>query len=85
VPLIVGYILSIAIFHGLDSGAVTGLVTVAITGLYYLAVRLLERVDSKFGWLLGYAAQPRYADSELESSVQKRPNVELQVKAVSKV
>lgn len=62
VPLIVGYFLAwpAAKLLGLTEDQITSLVTVVISALYYLAVRLLERVAPQFGWLLGYASAPVY-------------------------
>lgn len=62
VPLVVGYFLAwpAARWLGLTEEQVTSLITIAITALYYLAVRLLEQVSPRFGWLLGYASAPKY-------------------------
>ena len=35
--------------------------TAILTGVYYAAVRLLEKKNPKFGWLLGLAKTPEYA------------------------
>lgn len=41
--------------------AVAGAATVVVGGVYYFAVRLLERYRSQlWGWLLGWAAAPSY-------------------------
>lgn len=66
VPLIVGFVVSLLVRLGLDdavdTAALTELVMLVVTAGYYAAVRALERyVDPRIGWLLGYAAQPKYA------------------------
>ena len=78
VPALVAFIIALAAkanIH-LDSEAlevvVEGIVTLGLTGVYYVGVRILERFrSSKWGWLLGYPAQPVYvvvepASEELE-------------------
>ena len=71
VPGIVGQIIAwIAILGILDTtGEINSALTVLLTALipivYYAIVRFLEaKVSSKFGWLLGYPAQPKYKKSE---------------------
>lgn len=65
-PVIVGALLGQAARIGLDlpEGAVTQLVTVALTGVYYWVARKLERSYPAAGrWLLGAGirvGQPRY-------------------------
>jgi len=65
-PIIVGAVLGWFATAGiaLDSefeGAVTLLVSGVLSGIYYVAARLLETyVTPKFGWLLGLAKQPDY-------------------------
>lgn len=45
----------------IDSATLEVLVAAAATGLYYVAVRVLERArSSRWGWLLGYPAAPVY-------------------------
>lgn len=64
VPFVVGLLLSLLVRAGLDDlvdiDDLTELVTLVVTLAYYFVFRLLERVDSRFGWLLGWAAQPKY-------------------------
>jgi hypothetical protein len=46
---------------GIDDVLLQSLVTAAVTGLYYIGVRVLERArSSKWGWLLGYPSAPSY-------------------------
>lgn len=71
VPVVVGFLLTLAIKHGVDLSAYTGAVTVAVTVAYYAGARLLERyVSPKFGWLLGLAAAPTYSPSALPVIIQ---------------
>jgi hypothetical protein len=68
VPLLVGYFLAwpAARAFGLTEDQVTSLITIVITALYYLAVRLLEQVRPQFGWLLGYASVPKYVPASAQ-------------------
>ena len=61
--LIVGWLIAIPVVNavGVTSDQLTTLVQLGVTGAYYLLVRLLERVNPAFGWLLGLAKQPAYA------------------------
>lgn len=62
VPLIVTAIAPwCAQWLGLDDGEVTTLVAAAIGGVWYLVFRLLERLEPRFGWLLGWPVSPVYA------------------------
>lgn len=64
VPIAVGAVVSWFVTAGIEldpqfEGSLTILITAALTGVYYIAVRLFERyVSPKFGWLLGLAKQP---------------------------
>jgi hypothetical protein len=63
VPLIVGFLLSIAAKAGfnLDSTWVAGLLAPALTTVYYTVVRLAEvKLSPAYGWLLGIAQAPKY-------------------------
>jgi hypothetical protein len=75
VPLLVGYFGAwpVATALGLSDNQVTSLVTVGLTGGYYLVVRLAERyVLPQAGWLLGWAAAPVYV-SPKDSGVAATP------------
>lgn len=50
--------------------ALTGVITVAFQGVYYVAVRLFEKhVSPKFGWLLGNPSQPvAYVTSDVKET-----------------
>lgn len=63
VPLLVGYFAAwpVAGWFGLQDDQVTSLVTLLVTAVYYLAVRLAEQyVEPNIGWLLGWAGRPVY-------------------------
>lgn len=71
VPVIVGLVLSYAVKVGLhlDEAWVTDLVTLAITTAYYSGVRILEtRGSAAWGWLLGKASAPKYANGPASPS-----------------
>jgi len=69
-PIIVGAVLGWFTTAGVEldgefSAALTLLVSGVLSGVYYIAVRLLETyVAPKFGWLLGLAKTPEYKDAE---------------------
>lgn len=64
VPIIVGSVVGWAVSIGIELDAqfeplLTAALTAAFSGIYYVAVRLLETyVTPKFGWLLGLAKSP---------------------------
>jgi len=63
VPLVVGYFTAwpVAGWFGLQDDQVTALVTIIVTAVYYLAVRVVETyVYPNAGWLLGWAGRPVY-------------------------
>lgn len=63
VPLLVGYFAAwpVAGWFGLQDDQVTALVTVLVTAVYYLLVRVLETyVEPNLGFLLGWAGRPVY-------------------------
>lgn len=70
VPLLVGYFTAwpAAQWLGLTDEQITSLITIVISGIYYLAVRLLEQLAPQFGWLLGYAAKPVYVPPSADGS-----------------
>lgn len=65
-PIIVGAVVGWITTAGIAldpefQGALTVVVGAAFSGIYYVAVRLLETyVTPKFGWLLGLAKAPEY-------------------------
>jgi hypothetical protein len=73
VPLIVGAVISFFVTRGIALDAefestLTIALTAAFTGVYYIGVRLFEvYVSPKFGWLLGLAKQPEYAERPVET------------------
>lgn len=65
VPLIVGYLLSLAAQAGLQidpaaSELLTLILTTIFTAAYYTLVRWLSTRWAWFGWLLGYPTNPTY-------------------------
>ncbi|WP_327297789.1 MULTISPECIES: hypothetical protein [unclassified Streptomyces] len=63
VPAAVGWLVAVALRHGLDldETALTGVLTPTVTFAYYGAFRFAEeQVSPRFGWLLGYARPPKY-------------------------
>ena len=63
VPLIVGYFAAwpVAGWFGLQDDQVTALVTVLVTAVYYLLVRVAETyLEPNLGWFLGWAGRPVY-------------------------
>lgn len=66
VPAVVGLLLAAAAKANIDidGAALNGIVDAVVIGLYYLAVRQLERRWPKFGVLLGVPKQPTYPTKE---------------------
>lgn len=69
VPTIVGNLLSwiplgeILKNDGQITASLISGLTLLFTAIYYIFIRILEaKVSSKFGWLLGYPAEPKYKD-----------------------
>ena len=62
VGTVVGWLstLGVPLDDGLKPALIT-LVSLLAGALYYLILRVLERLKPKFGWLLGSAQQPGYA------------------------
>ena len=61
VPIIVGCLVSLAIFHAVDRSALTELVTALIIIVYYSVVRAAEHyISASFSWLLGHKSTPMY-------------------------
>lgn len=62
VPVIVALLVRWGVrdWLGVDDATLTGVVTVGVTGLYYVALRVLEKHFPAAGWALGYPAAPTY-------------------------
>lgn len=45
---------------GLDDAVLQNAAALLATGLFYAAVRVLERARPRLGWLLGYPTAPQY-------------------------
>ncbi|WP_405613288.1 hypothetical protein [Streptomyces sp. NBC_00076] len=68
VPAAVGWLVAVALRHGLDldATAVTGVLTPVATFSYYGVFRLAEEhLSPRFGWLLGCARPPKYESTSL--------------------
>lgn len=61
VPLVISVLVGWGFAETALTGPVTAVLTIVVTALYYIVVRLLEQHWSKIGWLLGYPSQPVYA------------------------
>lgn len=71
VPLVVSVLVGWGFSETETSGPVIAVLTVLVTALYYVVVRLLERHWDKIGWLLGYPQQPVYVPGEVIKSVDE--------------
>lgn len=63
VPLLVGWIVAVLLKANVkaDTAQVELWISPLVTALYYSGVRFLEeKVNPKFGWLLGKASAPQY-------------------------
>jgi hypothetical protein len=68
VPSVVGWLVAVALRHGLDldASAVTGVLTPVAAFAYYGVFRFAEEhLSPRFGWLLGYARPPKYEGAPL--------------------
>lgn len=78
VPIIVGAVLGMFTANNVTvdpefEAALTGLLTVVFSGVYYLAVRLLEvYVAPKFGLLLGSRSSPDAYSKSQPSDIEER-------------
>jgi hypothetical protein len=60
---------------GLPDEIITYVVTAAVTGVFYILLRVLERYWDKIGWLIGYAARPAvYVKGEVIAVAQTTGN-----------
>ncbi|TQE30864.1 hypothetical protein Sipo8835_23005 [Streptomyces ipomoeae] len=69
VPAVVGWLVAVALRHGLDldAAAVTGVLTPVAGFAYYGVFRLAEQhLSPRFGWLLGFARPPQYPKGKAE-------------------
>ncbi|WP_432034413.1 hypothetical protein [Streptomyces antibioticus] len=69
VPAAVGWLVALALRHGLDldAAAVTGVLTPVAGFAYYVVFRLAEEhLSPRFGWLLGFARPPQYSKGKAE-------------------
>ena len=66
-PIVAGAITSYLVRRGLDidEAEITAWLTPALSAAYYVTVRLVERVWSRVGWLLGSPAAPAYQPSAM--------------------
>ena len=71
VPIVVSVLVGWGFSETSLNAPVLAVLTVVVTALYYVAVRLLERYWTKIGWLLGYPAQPVYVPGEVIKSVDE--------------
>lgn len=71
VPIIVGYLVSLAARHGwhLNDDNASALITAGVSFVYYAVVRVLEvHCNEQMGWLLGLAKAPAYSPAEPPAS-----------------
>lgn len=67
VPFLVGWVATLLIRRfgvTIDNDVIASLLTLVIGSVYYALVRFVERHKRVAGWLLGYAARPRYIKIE---------------------
>lgn len=77
VPIIYALLwrLGFADWLGIDNEVMQSLAALIVTGLLYVGVRLLERMNEKWGWLLGSPKQPVYVPTN-DARVQVEQKVE---------
>lgn len=81
VPFVVGVVTAWLTRRGITlDDDVVGILTLVLEGLfgmaYYLAVRGLEHLNYRFGWLLGYARMPVYTVSGAARMLSKSDDEE---------
>lgn len=57
---------------GVDDATAQTLITMAVSGLIYVGLRFAETHQAAFGWLLGYASQPKYAQGRGTRMIRKK-------------
>ncbi|MGW3657193.1 hypothetical protein ACWD6R_16530 [Streptomyces sp. NPDC005151] len=68
-PILAGWLITQAVRLGvhLDGTVLVSLLASGFAGAYYLVFRWAElHISPRFGWLLGYAAPPKYKKPEPE-------------------
>lgn len=62
VPILYAVLVNLGVvaWLGVDSTVIESFLTLVISGVIYVVLRVAERHRSTFGWLLGYPAQPHY-------------------------
>lgn len=69
IPLIVSLLVRYGLAQStMDTAWLENTLTVLVTAVYYVAIRLLEQHWDRIGWLLGYPKQPVYVKGEVISS-----------------
>jgi len=96
-PIIAGYAATFLMTFGvhISNEKVSAAIAPAISALYYVVVRSLEKYFPQVGWFLSHPAAPKYASvvqapvveqtGDIESAIEKViAEVEAEVKAVEK-
>lgn len=73
VPMIYAFLVNkgVVAWLGIDSAAINNVITISVTVIFYVLLRLAERHWDKIGWLLGYAQQPVYVKGEVLSVTEE--------------
>jgi hypothetical protein len=69
VPLIYAFLVhrGVVDWLGINSSMANNVITIGVTVIFYVVLRLAEQHWDKIGWLLGYAQQPVYVKGEVLS------------------
>lgn len=73
VPMIYAFLVHRGVVEwlGLDSAIAENAITIVVTMLFYVVLRVAERYWDKIGWLLGYGKQPVYVKGEVVDVVDE--------------
>lgn len=63
-PMVVGWLVAVLALPDSVSEQLEGAIFVVASGLYYVIARWIEERYSWAGWLLGFNAEPQYAQVE---------------------
>lgn len=73
VPMIYAFLVhkGVVAWFGFDEALTNNAITVVVTVLFYIVLRVAERYWDKIGWLLGYGQQPVYVKGEVLSVIEE--------------
>lgn len=67
VPVVVSMFAAYGVHDDRIDGITASILTVIVTGVYYVVIRFLEATWPKIGWFLGYPVSPKYQTPPTQS------------------